>query len=316
MKIIFWGKGNRGVSCLKALCDHNYNIDLVVGHPSKGASWYASVAQVAKERGIEVIEPENPNDAYVEKLLADRQPDLFILAGYGKIVRQNIIDIPKLMCINLHGGKMPAYRGSSPLNWALINGETSFGLSVLKVDAGVDTGDILIEREFSISGDDTIKELHKIADEQFPLMLLEAVAQLQRGTCVLKSQDKYQGSYYPMRFPEDGLILWEHYTAEQVHNRIRALTEPYPCAFTYFRGRMVKLLSSELYDYDYFGEPGRVYMKTKRGLLVCAADKCLWITAAKFTDGQDDVFESIQRYDQLLTAKELVLTSQNFWSQQ
>ena len=312
MKIVFWGKGNRGLSCLQAMHDRGYKIELVITHPQKATEWYASVSELAKRLRIPVLEPENPNNKKVESFLKDLKPDLFILAGYGKIIKQNIINIPSLMCINLHAGKLPEYRGSSPLNWALINGETSFTLSIIKVDAGVDTGDVLLDRTFDIYINETIRDLHHIANEQFPLMLLEVVLQIEDGSYVLTQQDNSQASYYPLRFPDDGLIMWDIYTAEQIHNCIRALTEPYPCAFTFFNGRKVKLFSSELYDYDYFGEPGRVYKKSsQRGLLVCTKDKCLWITKAAFVENGKSLFEAIDRYDKLSTISGMVMSHIN-----
>jgi methionyl-tRNA formyltransferase len=102
------------------------------------------------------------------------------------------------------------------------------------------------------------------------------------------------------------------FTSRQVHNYIRALTEPYPCAFTYFEGRRVNLLSSELYDYPYFGEPGRIYLKSKRGLLVCAKDRCLWIKDATFLDSGERLFDVARRYDKLSTVREVLMVNQNF----
>ena len=312
MNLVFWGKGNRGVDCLKALHDKGYKITLVVAHPQKGTAWYGSVSELAKQLGIPTLEPEDPNAEDVEHFLKALEPDLFVLAGYGKILKRNIIEIPRIFCINLHAGKLPKYRGSSPLNWALINGEASFTLSIIRVDAGVDTGDILLERTFDISIDNTIRDLHCIANRQFPEMLLEVLARIESGSYVLKPQNHSQGSYYPLRFPDDGLILWDLFTAEQIHNRIRALTEPYPGAFTFFKGQKVKLLSSKLCDSDYFGEPGRVYRKSARqGLLVCAQDRCLWIREAAFFDNGKPVFVEISRYDKMVTVRDSVVANLN-----
>lgn len=307
MRIVLWGNGNRGVRCLQALLDNGHGVELVVAHPESGGQCYGSVAALAEELGIKVIRPDDPNADDVAQTLGSVRADLFIMAGYGKILRRRIIDIPGMMSINLHAGKLPKYRGSSPLNWALINGEKSFTLTIIRVDTGVDTGDVVIERTFEISQSDTIRDLHQIANRDFPGMLMEAVAQLENGTNTLTPQDESQASYYPLRFPDDGLVLWDVYTAEQVHNRIRALTEPYPCAFTYFQGKQVKLLASERGEHDFFGEPGRVYRKSKRGLLVCALDKCVWINDAVFVDGNASLFEQINRYDTLATLRGSVL---------
>lgn len=307
MRIVFWGNGNRGVACLRALCGRGHRPELAVVHPSAGESWHASVAESAGALGIQALAPDDPNDASVSAALQEIQADVFILAGYGKILRPPIIDIPRLMCINLHAGTVPEYRGSSPLNWALINGETSFGLSVLKLDSGIDSGEVLMQREFEISENDTIRELHGIANEQFPAMLLDVVQQLVGGLCTPKAQDSKRARYFPLRFPDDGLVLWDQLTAAQIHNRVRALTEPYPCAFTFFEGRRVKLISSEHASTRYNGEPGRVYRNTERGLLVCAADTCLWVTQACFADDGNALADDVQRYERLATVGGLAL---------
>jgi methionyl-tRNA formyltransferase len=311
MKIIYWGKGNRGVSCLHALLEKGWKVDLVISHPEKKGEWYGSVTDLARKNGLETLEPEEPNSPEVERILKSRAPDLFILGGYGKILKKNILEIPRLMCINLHAGKLPEYRGSSPMNWSLINGEHFFTLSVIKLDAGVDTGDILAERTFPLSRDQTINDLHRIADEQFPMLLVEVLEQIERGSCVPKPQEKEQSSYYPLRFPDDGFILWDLFTAEQVYNRIRALTEPYPCAFTFYQGKKVKLLSAQFYDGEFFGEPGRIYLKSeKNGLLVCAQDKCLWIKEAIFEEDGKPLFNEVKRYEKLLTVRDFILQTQ------
>lgn len=301
MKIVFWIKGSRGVRCLNRVIESNYDIDLLVLQQQRGMQWYKEAVKLSQEHGIPVIEPENPNDNETERILRSLEPDLFVLAGYGKIVKPNIIAIPKLMCINLHGGKLPEYRGSSPMNWALINGETKFGISIIKVDNGVDTGDVIMDSLFPIEQNSNIRELHEMADEAFPEMLVEVLRQLESDSFSLKKQEISKASYYPLRFSEDGLIFWDMFTAEQIHNRIRALTEPYPCAFTYYQGRKVKILSSKLRETNFFGEPGRVYLKKGGNLLVCAKDKCLWITESIFEDTGESLYSEILRYERLAT---------------
>jgi len=311
MKIIFFGKGKRALSCLRTLCEKKIPVSLVVTLPEETKEGRLSVAELASRHDIEAIMPENPNTPEIEKILKSKKPDLFVIGGYSKILKQHIIDIPRLMCLNLHGGKLPEYRGSSPLNWALINGESTFTVSIIKVDAGVDTGDILHERTFDISNNDTIKDLHETVNRESPLMLLETIDKIEKKTYTLKPQDNSKASYYPLRFPDDGLILWDMFTAPEVHNRIRALTEPYPCAFTFYGGRKVKLLSSELRHSPFFGTPGRIYLKSKKnGVLTCARDRCLWIKKAVFEDTGEDIFPTVSRYDIFSTTASIVLSEQ------
>ena len=301
MKIVLWLKGKRGVFCLRGILESGHEIDLLVLQNQKNTQWYADANKIAEKYGISVIEPEDPNDIETQNSLKNICSDLFILAGYGKILKKHIIEIPKLMCINLHGGKLPEYRGSSPMNWALINGETTFSISIIKLDDGVDTGDVILERTFPITQDMTIRDLHRMADETFPEMVLEVLKQMEVGTYNLKKQDNSRIGYFPLRFPEDGLIFWDLFTAEDIHNRIRALTDPYPCAFTYFNGRKVKLKASILRDTNFYGEPGRIYLKKDGKLLVCASDKCLWITDAVFEDTGKTLYDEAIRYNRLLT---------------
>ena len=308
MKIVFWGKGLRAFCCLEKLLELKYDVVLVVGHDNDKRDKY-SVLTLADKYKIKSINPTNPNNLETENLLKTLGADLFVLGGYGHIIKQNIIDIAKIMTINLHGGKLPDLRGSSPLNWALINGNNSFTLSVIQVDSGIDTGPIILDRPFDVKINDTIVDLHKIANQAFPGILIEVINQIKDNTYKLRGQKGNIGGYYPLRFPEDGFILFDQLTAEQIHNRIRALTEPYPCAFTYYNGEKVKLIASEHHEIPFHGEAGRVYMKTKRGLLVCGKDKCLWIKKGFFVNNGKDIWHDIDRYEKFATVGGSVLNN-------
>lgn len=304
MKIVFWGKGERGVGCLKALLTERHAVPLVAAQPED--SLFASAA---RGLGLEVIEPEDPNTRTVCRMLEGQGADLFVFAGYGKIVNADVIRIPRKLCLNLHAGKLPEYRGSSPLNWALINGEKSFALTVIKLDKGVDSGDILLEKSFRILPGDTIRDLHETANREFPKLLLEGLKKIRKGNYRLKRQNPGKVSYYPLRFPEDGFVVWDIQSALEIHNRIRALTDPYPGAFTFWNGRKVKLPASELTAAPFFGEPGRIYRKSGKGLLVCARDRCLWIQEARFEDTGESVEGEVGRYDRFATVRGLLQSS-------
>lgn len=306
MKIIFWIKGTRGTACLKQALKSAYAIDMLVLQGQPGSSWDTEIRQIADKFNIAVLEPDDPNDTHVTEILKARTPDLFVLAGYGKILKRQTIEIPEIMTINLHGGRLPEYRGSSPMNWALINGETEFGISIIKVSERIDAGDVLCERCFPIGINDTIRNLHATADDAFPEMVMEVIRQIETNTLAPQKQDDSKSCYYPLRFPDDGLVLWDTLTAKQAHDRIRALTKPYPCAYTYYNGRKVKLIDSALREIDYFGDPGRIYQKKNEHLLVCAADKCLWIKEAIFEDNGTPLHLHANRYDRLTTVKSAV----------
>ncbi|MBF0494500.1 MAG: methionyl-tRNA formyltransferase [Candidatus Omnitrophica bacterium] len=297
MKIVFFGSGERAFGCLNALCEKKHDILLVVTDKAEGV-----VRDLAAKNRLECVVGPDPNEFTFREKLKKLRADLFVMAAYGKIMKKGTIDIPRLMTVNLHGGKLSGRRGSSPMNWALIENADSFTLSIIKVDEGIDTGDILSERTFAVSGDDTIVDLHKIANEQFPKMLVEVIEKIANNTHKMVPQDNSKAAYYPLRFPDDGLILFDMRTAHEAHERLRALTRPYPCAFTFFKGRKVLLIASKRCETPHFGEPGRIYKKTSGGILVSAKDKCLWITKAEFEDTGASLFDGVKRYDILASA--------------
>lgn len=308
MNIVFWGKGKRGFYCLEKILEHGESVSTVVGHKGEKINEY-SIQYLAEKNSIKFVSPSDPNSIEFLKFLKDKKPDLFILGGYGKILSNEIINIPSIFTINFHGGKLPQYRGSSPMNWSLINGESSFTLSIIKVDKGIDTGPIISESTFKININDTIVHLHSIANKVFPEMLLDVIEQIKNGRYNLKEQEHKEGSYYPLRFPEDGFVLFDQLSAEQIHNRIKALTEPYPCAFSYYKKKKVKFISSEFCKNPYYGEPGRIYKISKKGLLVCAKDQCLWITEALFSETGLPLVDIVKRYDKLATIRGSILNS-------
>lgn len=304
MKIVFAGNKERGAACLRAVVAAGHEVALVVAHPGAAAG---AVGLEARALDLPLLDPSDVNAPEVIATVAALAADAVVLAGYGQIVRRELLGVARLGCVNLHGGRLPQYRGSSPLNWALINGETEIGISVIQVDEGVDTGDVLGERLISVGPDDTIADVQARANDLFPELLLEVLDGLIAGTVVPRRQDDTLAAYYPLRFPDDGLVLWDTLDAAAAHNRIRALTHPFPGAFTLHRGRRVTLLRSRLEPLPTYGEPGRVQRATADGLLVAAADRCLWVTEARYADDSSDAIAAIPRYDTLATLRAVAL---------
>jgi len=300
MRIVVFGSDIRILPCLQALAKKGHTLNVVFVHPGKKAEFQS----FSSETGVKVEEPEDPNSQEVKKWFSSQPTDVMILAQYGKILKPEMIRQAKMMCMNLHAGKLPDYRGCSPLNWALINGDKTFTLTINQVVTEVDAGDILLEKKFHIAKDDTIRDLHHMAMEQFPIMILNVLDKIKKKSLSPIPQKTSRIRYFPPRFPDDGLIVWDIYTAQQIHNRIRALTEPYPGAFIYYKGRKVKLLSSQLNDFPFLGEPGRIYRKNGKGILVCASDGCLWITKAVFADGASSFLKAISCYERLATLRD------------
>ena len=237
MRIIFFVKGKRGLVCLQKLQEEKEDILLIICQQND--PFLQSFEEFAKETKIEIFCPNDPNEPSSLYKLESVDADLFILAGYGMILGKRCISIPKMHCINLHGGKLPEYRGSSPMNWALMKGEKEVSISIIEVDSGIDTGFILAETSKQIYSDTTIADLHEWANEKFPDLLQSVITKIKEGTLISKQQDNSIACYYPRRFAEDGFILWDQTNCIDAHNKIRALSEPYPGAYSYLGNRKI-----------------------------------------------------------------------------
>jgi methionyl-tRNA formyltransferase len=305
VRIVFAGNQERGLVCLRAVRAAGHEVVAVVAHPEETAR--GGVAEEGAALALPVLRPRDVNDKAVVDALAPLDADAVVLAGYGQILREPLVSMFRFGCINLHGGRLPHYRGSSPMNWALINGDAEITVTAIVIDAGIDTGDVIGERTFPVRIDETIGDVQRRANELFPELVVEVLDRLERGTAEPRRQDEAEATYWTLRFPDDGLVVWDQLSALQVHNRIRALAPPYPGAFTFWRGRRVNLHGSMLEERRVVGEAGRVYAAGPRGILVCAADRCLRITEATLDDGSDFA-AAVSRYDELATVRKLLLS--------
>ena len=267
MRVVYLGNNDRGVRCLEALLASGHDVAGVVAHPDPPEKpWYASVKETALAAGIPVIQPAKVSTE--ADTIRRWEPELLVLVGYTQIIRRKLLDAAPRGAINLHGGKLPEYRGASTLNWMILGGETDGGVSIIQVDEGVDTGDILAEERFPIGPDDTIAEVLARSLEIFPPMLLRVLEGLETGSLVPRKQDPSAGRTWPKRRPEDGLVSWTDMTAPELHNMVRALTRPYPGAFFHFKGRKVFVWHSRVPRRQLQGTPGRVLEKSGDEYLV------------------------------------------------
>ena len=258
----------------------------VVSH-SRESELYAS----ATDRGISAFGPCKVNERVFVGEVGSLSPDLFVLAGYNQILGSKILELPRLGAINLHGGKLPEYRGVAPVNWQIINGETTGGCCVLFVDEGIDTGDLIQQAYYEIGEDDTAQDIVKKQLDLFPQMLLAAVRQIDAGSINRCPQDRKRGAYYIRRYAKDSRIDWRKMSSMQVHNLIRGMRGPsYPPAFCYYRGQKCQVLKSTRLQEDIRGCAGRIALKRGEGMVTIAADRGLLVTEVRFhpfTETQD-----------------------------
>lgn len=283
MKIIYFTKGLRGSVCLSRVLQEGYQIAAVVAVVQE-----EEVDRLADKYSFPVLFLEQINSAESVAILQEFSADLFVLSGYNKILKTQVIEIPPLGTINLHGGKLPEYRGAAPINWQIINGETTGGCSIIYVDEGIDTGDIISQEIYSIEPEDTHASILEKTLEIFPRQLLEVLSDIQHDRVQAVKQDPREGNYFSRRYPRDSKIDWQNMVDTEIHNLVRGMHGPYPAAFTYRDGEKIEIDKTRLLEKTIRGIPGRIPKKEGEGAVVLAKNRGLIIE--KITvNGQESI---------------------------
>jgi methionyl-tRNA formyltransferase len=244
MRLIFCGTPQFAVPTLEALIARRFTVDLVVTNPDEpsGRSYDVKpppVKVAAEKAGLPIFQPKTLKDAETQAFISKYRPDAIVVVAYGHLIPPWMIDLPPLGCINLHASLLPKYRGAAPVAWALIRGERITGVTAMKIDAGLDTGDILLARETEIREDDTTETLFARLSGMGAELMVETLERLERGEMVPQPQDDTQATLAPRLKKEDGRIDWS-LTAEEIARRVRGL-QPWPGAYTTFRGKNLRL---------------------------------------------------------------------------
>ena len=227
-----------GCSCLEALLAAGAEIPAVYTHRDDPAEhvWFGSVADLARRRGIPVHTPVDVNAAEWVERIRSEAPDILFSFYYRRLVSPEILGIPRFGAMNMHGSYLPRYRGRCPVNWVLIHGERETGVSLHYMIEKPDAGDIVAQRKIPITPDDTARTLHARVAHEAHLLLASVLPAIRNGTNDRTPQDLAAGSYFGGRGPDDGEIDWSR-PAQAIHNLVRAVTDPYPGAFTHSAGR-------------------------------------------------------------------------------
>lgn len=281
LRVVVFGYHDIGVACLEAVLEQGAGVVTVVTHEDDPAEtiWFASLARAAAARGIPVHAPENPNaPAFVERIRR-LQPDLIFSFYYRRLLCPALLQIPRLGAINVHGSLLPKYRGRAPINWALVHGETLTGITLHYMDEWADHGDIITQRRVAISVDDTALTLSRKLTGAARAVVGDAYPLIASGRAARVPQDHTAATRFGRRRPADGLIDWES-PAWRIYNLVRAVTQPFPGAFTYWGRRRVFVWEAQPPSVRRpAGTPGRVLGVTAaRGLDVAAGEGVLEVT--------------------------------------
>ena len=265
------------VASLNALLDAGHEICAVVTQPDRpqGRGYKLAppaVKTAALARGLEVFQPETLKNESLLPLLERTRPDAIVVAAYGKILPQYVLGFPPRGCINVHASLLPRYRGAAPINWAIINGERESGVTIMYMEKGLDTGDMLLSVRTPSADDDTAGDLHDRLAVLGADALVHALALLEAGRITPVKQDDSQHTYAPMLSRDDCRLDFCQ-SAKQVRDRIRGLA-PFPGAYLTLSGRQIKVFEAQIVSGR--GEPGSVlYADREHGLVLACADGAL-----------------------------------------
>ena len=249
MRIVFMGTPDFAVDCLEALVKSTHDVVAVFSQPDKpqGRKQIMTPPEVkvcAEKYNIPVYQPATLRDGTSTPLLKELNPDLIVVVAYGKLIPQEILDIPKFGCVNVHGSILPKLRGAAPIQWAVINGEKVTGVTTMQLDAGLDTGDILLIKETEIDENETSGELFDRLKVLGAEVLMETIDAMLKGELNPVKQDDSKATYASMLNKSISPVDWSK-SAFEVHNHIRGL-EPWPVATTEINGKPVKLFGSRM----------------------------------------------------------------------
>lgn len=289
MRVIFLGTPDFAVPTLDALNKSNHEILAVITQPDKAKNRgmelaYSPVKKYAKENGLDVLQYNKIRVDGVNDL-KQLAPDIMVTCAYGQILSQEVIDIPKYGIINVHASLLPKYRGAAPIAWAIINGEKKTGITLMKTEKGIDTGDMLLKVETEIGEDETAGELFDRLSEMGGPLLIEGLNQIENGTANFVAQNHEEASHCSMLKKEDGRINFKK-SASEIHNLVRGLS-PWPVAFFEMDKKRIKVYKTQLTDIESDEVAGTVVKSSaKEGLFIKCNEGVIEITELQFPNSK------------------------------
>jgi methionyl-tRNA formyltransferase len=291
-RVIFCGTPSFAVPSLKyLLAQPDFEVGAIVTQPDRPRGRgqqvsFSPIKEVALAANLPVFQPEKIRTPESEQFLRQANPDAIVIIAYGQIIPARLLTVPRLGWINLHASLLPKYRGAAPIQWALANGETTTGVSSMRIDAGMDTGAILLQREMPIAATETTPQLaERLAELGAPLMA-ETLRSLRDSRITPQPQDHSNATLAPLLKKEDGQISWQQ-PAQVIYNRMRGFT-PWPGAYTRFRGATCHLLGEPVSNSFGASSPGQLHYDGKQLLVACGQQSFLRVSSVK-TEGRRQV---------------------------
>lgn len=261
MKIVFFGTPSFAVPALEALLKGPDEVVAAVTQPDRGKGrgqkvTPSAIKEIVQQHQVPVLQPESVKHNTFQERLRNFQPDLFVVVAYGQILPGSLLAIPKNGAINVHASLLPKYRGAAPITWAILKGDKVTGVTTIRMDAGMDTGDILLQREIAIEEKETGETLHEKLASLGAQLLLETLEEMKRDDLRPMPQDSSKATYAPLIKKQEGQIEWSR-SSEEIDRQVRGLV-PWPGAFTVWEGRFLKIYKGEVRKGGSDGKGGSV----------------------------------------------------------
>lgn len=265
MKVILFFNNQRGLSVLNTLAKKKILIKHIF---LSKKNLNKKIFQKICLQKIPFSKVINVNSKKVESIIRKNKPDLNIVAGFPYIIKKKIYNIPKYGTINLHAGKLPEYRGGSPLNWQIINNEKKIGISIIKLTQKLDAGEIICSKKFDLKNDYDINKVHELSNKYFSLLTINAIQKILKNK-KFKKQDVKKAKYWRQRKELDGFLDFKTMKDTEVFNFIRAITKPYPCAFINYKKKKIKIVKCKINKRALNLYPGQILYDKKKLYLGC-----------------------------------------------
>lgn len=261
MKVIFMGTPDFSVGTLEALIEAGHEVTLVVTQPDKPkgrgkAMQYTPVKETALAHGIEVYQPAKIREPECVEYLKKYEADIMVVVAFGQILTKEILDMPKYGCVNVHASLLPKYRGAAPIQWAVINGEKVSGVTTMRMDEGIDTGDMILKEEVELDSEETGGSLFERLAKTGAELCVKTLTVIEDGTATYTPQDNAQATHTKMIKKQLGEIDFTK-PAEEIERLIRGLN-PWPSAYTHWNGKTLKIWKASVVEKESGKEPGTI----------------------------------------------------------
>ena len=278
MRIVYMGTPDFAVLPLEKLVEAGHEVLAVYTQPDRprqrGKQFTPTPVKARSlELGLPVYTPEKINAPEVLEQLASLKADIFVVVAYGQFLSEKLFTLPPYGCINIHASLLPAYRGAAPIHWAIINGEKRSGVTIMYIDKGMDSGDMLLRRETEIGPEEDTGSLHDRLCEMGAELLLEALQRIEDGTATRQPQDHQAATFASLLKKEHEIIDWSR-PAQAIHDQIRGLS-PWPGCHSSWQGKRLKIRASLVLEQQSSAAPGTIIAADKQGLTVACGSGCL-----------------------------------------